>query len=479
MPRASVTGVYRLGCERNLGLLESGPGDHSPKVMLRRAADDREMIAGMGMEAGFSDEGSAAMNRRHGDAKNRTAAARYQAGLAAYERADYVAAIEQLAPLENERGLPATLAKFYLAQSHIHVGIAALRIQDHATASRHFLAARRINPDAKGLPEYLAACHAGCGRFDLAAAEMERGLDAGSRERTLPIRLAHAFVKDGQVDRAVETLTEAIRTQPHRADLPYQLGVILAASDRHAEAETVLRAAARLAPADAAIRLQWGLVLATTGDTVGSLRELSAAQKLRPRDAYAGWLLTLASQAARVAVEPATLSRQELDDNGLDALGEVAAADPEFVEAFLLLPASDVDGSVFGMLAATLERALARHPEYADLHYHCSRVYARLGRTDEAITSAQRATSINPRYVQALIQLGRLYAQTNRSVAAIERLQAAIASGGDYPDVHYLMGELYRQRGQRVEARERYERALELNANFGAARKALALVGVD
>jgi len=137
------------------------------------------------------------------------------------------------------------------------------------------------------------------------------------------------------------------------------------------------------------------------------------------------------------------------------------------------LPESDIDRRVFVLLARTLERALELHPSFADLRYHCSRVYARLGRTDEAIAAAEGAVRVNPRFVQALIQLGRLYAGTQRNTEAIERLLEAIDAGGDYPDVHFLLGEMYRGHGDLRRARGAYERALKLNANYTQARRAL------
>ena len=161
-------------------------------------------------------------------------------------------------------------------------------------------------------------------------------------------------------------------------------------------------------------------------------------------------------------------------DEDLDALGELIVSQPDFVEAFLRLPESPMDTDVFAMLAKTLERALERQPDYADLHHHCARVYARLGRTEEAIGAAQSALRINPRYVQALIQLGDLYARTDRRDEAVDRLRDAIAAGGDYPDVHYMLGRLHLDLGDRDAARSEYRRALELNAHYGAAREALA-----
>lgn len=406
-----------------------------------------------------------------------TAAATYQQGIAAFETGRYPEAIEKLSDIAEQDTLPGTLARFYLGQAHMKQGIAELNAKEFASAARHFAEARRINPDSAGLSKYIIACHVGQGRFDMAAGEIERTPKDNGRDLSIPIRLAHAFLRDGQQDRAIETLTDAIDLAPRRADLRFQLGLIRASAGDYETATACLDAAARLSPFDAAIQLHLGLTYGARRMHVEATRHLRSAQRLKPHDAYIAQLLAMAMQESPTAdsIEIGYSAAAE-DQSALASLGEVITSDPDFVEAFLNLPASEVDEQVFSMLAATMERALEHHSEYADLHYHCSRIYARLGRTQEAIAFADKAVRINPRYVQALIQLGRLYSATNEDGPAMDRLHAAIDAGGDYPDVHYLLGELHRRSGRKEEARAAYRRALALNGDYTSARKALETV---
>lgn len=422
-------------------------------------------------------------NRGKPDHGRPSSASIYQQGLADFETARYLEAINKLATIADERSLPGTLARFYLGQSHLQQGIVELNARQFRSAATHFSEARRINPDSAGLSRYLTACHLGQDRFDLAAAEMERTRATNAADTTLPIRLAHALVRDGQFERAVQTLTDATNDAPHRADYRFQLALLHASTGHYELAIELLNQAAEKAPLDSAIQQHLGLALAALGRTTEAVAHLAAAQRLCPGDAYLGLLLALAldslreSSAAVSGIQAAPVSVDSCsDDPALIALGEVIMNDSDFVEAFLSLPSSQVDQEIFAMLAATLERALERRPDYADLHYHCSRVYQRLGRTDAAINQAGAAVRLNPRYTQALIQLGRLYAETDRRAEAIDRLQSALAAGGDYPDVHFLLGELYRKGGEKVQARSSYRRALELNSNYRRAREALELV---
>ncbi len=410
------------------------------------------------------------------------AAAFYQRGLAAFETQRYTEAVELLSTIGDMPNLTGTLARFYLAQAHTHCGVARLNAGRHDTAARHFNAARTINPDSANLSRYLAACHAGSGRFDLAAAEIERVAETDHDDKQ-PIRLAHALAQDGRLPQAIETLAEVIDAEPHRVDVRLQLGLIYAAAEEFEDAICVLQETAELAPLLPEVRQHLGLALAAVGDHSQAIEHLAVAQKLQPHDAYLGLLLTLAVDAAKatcvkLAIDPATGRLDAVDDRSLEVLGELITQEPDFVESFLRLPPSDVDAEVFAMLAAIFEQALENRPEYADLHYHCSRIYQRLGRSNDAIRKADEALSINPRYVQALIQLGRLHAEADDADHAIERLALAVECGGDYPDVHCLIGELCRRNGDVDGARDAFRKALQLNSNYDRAREGLEAVAI-
>jgi len=406
------------------------------------------------------------------------AAATYQVGLAAFEAGRFREAIEHLSRIADQRNLAATLARFYLGQAYLRLGIAELRNQDYEAASRHLAEARRINPDSVGLATYLAACHRARGRLDAAVGELEREQAAGAGDESLPIRLAHAFAADGQFERAIETLQKAAASAPRRADLRHQMGVLHASREDYAAALREFVSASALAPRDAAIHQQMGLAYAALGRIDDAATCLATAQRLAPHDAHAAWLLALAMRAAQEAgrsirAEPIEARSAAGDAATRASMAEAIIAEPEFIEAFLSLPKSSLDREIFAELILIVQWALERQPDYADLHYHCGRVFERLGRNDDAIREARLAVELNPRYIQALIQLGRLYAQTDRRLAAIARLEEAIARGADYPDVHYLLGRLYRDAGNPAEARERFRRALELNQNYRPAREAL------
>ncbi|MFO0972331.1 MAG: tetratricopeptide repeat protein [Phycisphaerae bacterium] len=405
--------------------------------------------------------------------------AEYQSGVAAFEAGRFAEAIAILGRVAGRGDLPGSLAKYYLGQAHLRYGLNELAARRFATAAEHLQAASTLNPRSDDLGRHLAACFIGQNRFDLAAREFERDLARGPANVMTEIRLALSLWKQGEAARAIETLQAATRHHPQRSEPFVQLGLLHAAADDYRLALEAFRAAARLAPLDAGALQHLGLTCAALADWSGALEHLGRAQQLRPHDAHLAMQLALAARSAAAsgvtpAVTPATPDTATLDTAAIERLGQVVLNEPDFVEAFLALPRTGLDREVFAVLARTLEWATARQPELADLHYHCSRIYERLGQTRAAIDAAHRAVSAEPRFVQALIQLGRLYGETDQTLDAIDRLHAAIDAGGDYPDVHYLLGRLHQRRGETPSARRAFERALTLNAGYRAAREALA-----
>ncbi len=285
----------------------------------------------------------------------------------------------------------------------------------------------------------------------------------------------------GKTQEAIEILTdELIPAYPSNFEINYYLGIILAAQDRPAEAIQYLTKAVRLRPESLDAHWKLGLAHASMSHLPEAIYHLQQAHNIDPSN---NWILThlilSAQQAQRFGLQ-ANIKLNPIDDYdcisenyALDELANLIMAEPEFVTAFLELPRSAIDEEIFSDILRILLRALEHHPEYADLHYHCSCVYERLGKVENAIEQTQQALKINPKYINATIQLAKLYSQTNRNAQAIDRLKSAIANGANYADVHYMLGDLYRKEGQLIQAKEHYHKALDINENYAPAKEAL------
>ena len=384
-----------------------------------------------------------------------------------------------LAEPEQHRDTIALLKRYYEGQQQLRRGICLLNAGQYDLAASAFMSAARLNPRSRPLPMLLAACHVGRGRYDLAAAEMEAQTNKEPSDVIARIRRALLLWQDSRPEEAVEYLRQSVAIHPESAELQFQLGTLLAARDEYAEAELRFTQAIAIDKDHAEALVALAQCCAVDARVSEAKRYLERAQRQRANDARVGLLLAQAAQALSDRGQPVDIQARipgpESDEytGGIEQLSRIAEADPEFVDAFLGLPPEQVNEDIYAMLAQTLSRALDRRPQDAALHCAAGRVFARMGREDQAIHSTERAVDLDPRHVQALIQLGRLYLQTDRDADAVERLQAAIAMGGEYADVYYLLGNLYRRNGQAARARHAYVRALKINKNYQAARTAL------
>jgi tetratricopeptide (TPR) repeat protein len=380
--------------------------------------------------------------------------------------------------------LVALLRARYEAADRVRRGVCLLAAGQFDRAEATFKQAIELGSTDESLASYLAACLLGRRRPDAAAEQFASAIQQEASPTASRIRHALSLWAAGKAEQAIHSLREGLNIDPECAEYHFQLGLLLAGLDRFDEAELRFTQAVNIQRDHTDALVNLALCCGVRRAPNEAVPLLHQAHTLRPHDPRIGLLLAQAAKAAReqghavhVRTEMPADSEQD-DDAGIEELSRAIEQDPDFVDAFLSIPVGEVHERVFAMLLKTLERALERQPEHAELHFHCGRVLARVGRHEDAIGAAERAVAINPTYTRALIELAKLYQQTDRRVDAMTRLEQAIASGAEYADVYFLLGNLHRDQGQVIRAREAYERALVLNDHYGAARQALEALPV-
>ena len=158
----------------------------------------------------------------------------------------------------------------------------------------------------------------------------------------------------------------------------------------------------------------------------------------------------------------------------LQQLAAAFAHEPEMIQACLQGAEQEPCPAGARLILDAAQMALARHPTFADLHYHASRAAIAAGDLAAASNLLDHALRLNPEYRDALILAAHVALTRQQRGPARTLLQDAVSSGADFPDVHLLLGHLCREEGDWTQARVAYERALALNANFSAARTALS-----
>lgn len=371
------------------------------------------------------------------------------------------------------------LGRFYSAQAHRHLGMRLLRAKRPAAAADHFQEAMRLNPREIDLADYLAGCYVRQRKNNDAQRVLEDVIQAHPKRSGTLVKLALLRCREGNVKNAIELAERAVEAAPTDARIRYCYGLILSRDTQYERAAQQFTEAIAADDTHVDAYAQLGLVRAVMGDMSGAAAALAVAHRYRPDDARIATELSLVT-AAMVQKTDADGSPQSLQPStrvGRDAgsrLGRIIEDEPEYIEALLALPDTEMDRTIFGEILVILRHAVLRHPEYADLYYYLSRVLARIGDLDAAIVAGEGAVERNPRYVKALILLGRLYGRTQRNQPAIVRLREALSAGAVYPDVYCLLGNLYRDQGDVRSATEQYRAALSLNENYRPAVEALA-----
>jgi tetratricopeptide (TPR) repeat protein len=407
-----------------------------------------------------------------------TTLAAYARGVALFRKGSYQSALAELAALDGQDDLVGRIARFYRGMCNRAMGIEAMEDGHFDLAQRHLRAAMAEVGRHAEIGALLASLFARSGQPERCRAAMEKLAAQLPPSVETARRLALAQWSSGRRPEALMTLEKAMRTTPHPA-LNRQLGLLHAAEDRLDQAAEHLRQAVSADASDADAHYHLAMVHLAEGKPAPAVRSLQRTFQLRPGDLLVAYQLSLAARAAgaggfHVMVNLPERSTSPPDEGShIRQLSRYITDEPDLLEALLELPPSEADFDLMGMLLSVVETALAEHPHYADLHYYCGRILARLGRGDEATEAARRAVAINQRYVKALLLLGRLYQQQGAAEEAVENLERAIACGADYPDVHFEAAALLRTM-KPAAARAHLQRALELNDCYQPAAEALA-----
>jgi len=404
----------------------------------------------------------------------------YREGMRLYQAGAWSRAADRLEPLIHDPDLEGHLARYYHARACRKEAEERIEAGEVSKATGYLRRGLTSHPRCPSLLSYLADCYLRQGEYARAGTELSRLSRMDESNGALKFKEAMSHYLGGRTNQAVNILEELVQAHPNNFDVVYNLGMILAGREESNRAVEYLTKACNLRPEDSTARWKLGLAHGTRGHLTEAVHHLQKAHRLEPDNNWLLCHLTLAVDQARhlgLTMDLATAKiDQAADDPGrarLDRLAELIIREPDFVTAFLDLPRTEVDPQIFTELLKILMRALECHPEYADIHFHCSRVYERLNQPQEAIQATQKALDLNPRYVNALIHLAKLYAQTDRDQEAIHRLKTAVTLGGNYADVYYLLGKLYHRQGQLDQARRHYQRALSLNGRYREAREAL------
>ncbi len=372
---------------------------------------------------------------------------------------------------------------YFMSEDCVRRGICLLNASRYDEAVGQFSEAQRLNPNSSKLRDYLARCFVGQKDYSSAAVEMRKAVERDPDDITARIRHALLIWKSGDAAAAVASLRRSVVEAPDCAELHFQLGTMLASTGDQDEAVLRFTQAVTLDHRHAEAMVALAMCHAADDEPARAVKLLTSAQSVKPHDARIGQLLSLAMKAANVrsgscASAPVMPEHADEDNEStIAAFERIVEADPDFVDAFLSLPTSDVDAKAHAILETAVERALCDAGRPAQLHYQHSRLLDRLGRIEEALSAIENSLRIDPTDVSALIASADLHEKTGDSQRAVDRLESVLRLGKRYPDVYVRLGNLLRATGDERKAREAYGRAVEINEHYVEARLLLQTIG--
>jgi tetratricopeptide (TPR) repeat protein len=270
---------------------------------------------------------------------------------------------------------------------------------------------------------------------------------------------ATAF-RSGLVQIAIHHLEAAIELAPTRAEPHRILGRVYLANQQYDSGVNELRTAVRLSPGDERARLVLADALVDTGRDPEAEQTLRATIEAVPASGQAHYSLGRLYQ--RQGQYPQALREFEkavtfgplLGLNGL----------------YKIIGALNVDQQNFDAAIDAYARRVDVHPNDAAAHQDLGRIYARLGRHDEARAEFAVVLLLNPDHVDAYAALAQVHLTDRQYVQAAETARRALALDPAHEQARYTLATSLIRLGRTEEGRQELELFQHVQDEAAAAR---------
>lgn len=155
-------------------------------------------------------------------------------------------------------------------------------------------------------------------------------------------------------------------------------------------------------------------------------------------------------------------------------LGEVLSRHPRQAEALRLLAILQLHTQRAPQAVATLQQAIAAHPDDALLHADLGNAHNARGEAQAAVAAWRRAVELDPRQPVPWFNLGRAFQGQGDSLAAVDALQRARELAPEILPPAILLGDALAHLGRFDEASAHYRDALRLHPACGDAWRGLS-----
>jgi tetratricopeptide (TPR) repeat protein len=290
--------------------------------------------------------------------------------------------------------------------------------------------------------------------------------------------LAEMLTNRGELAEADQQLRAAVALAPLDSRVLVALARSALLSGRLADAAHWATEAARLDPTRASIHRLLCQIHQRRGDQAKVDEELRILAKLTAPVAYYEWPDPFLAEVAQYKRDSASVLQmaQRLIEDGdaadaiarLQEAGGVRAAD---VRIAILLGKAYVHANDLRRAADTLQRARARDPRQAPVHFELGNLARTEHRLEEAAAHYAEAARLEPNYALAHYQLGLCRRELGDRDGAISAIEQACQCVPQSARVRHLLVQLLWESDRRQEATEHLQQAIRLAPNDPETRR--------
>ncbi len=320
-------------------------------------------------------------------------------------------------------------------------------LQEAEKAYRSILGSDPRQPDAL---HYLGIIGLQVGRFDEAAALIERAVEAKPDYVDALVNLGNAYNSLGRFRDAVARFEQALETGPATAPLLANLGAALKQLGRHEQAVGRFEAALALEPGLADTRRSLADSLVEIGKPNEALKQIARAMEGSPQSLAMQVSLGNALHAAGQADEAIRCFRELLD-----ARPDLAPIRGNL--ANILRQAGQPEEAI-----EHYQQVLAQDPGHVDSYHNLGLAWQDLGEKDKALEHYRKAVELAPDRAKSWHGIASVSknAFSDDEVEHLQTLQSADStSDEDRIRLGFALGRFFEATGRHPEAAEQYLRA--------------------
>jgi len=301
-----------------------------------------------------------------------------------------------------------------LARVYLNLGIMQAQEKRYARATGLLQSAAALDPDLPRLQYSLGVAAFNAEQYGVAAAALNRAVDAESANAEARRMLALASLNAGAFDRAAELLKADPDVQ-RDPSLQYAYGVALVHSGHAADAERLFSSLLAAHRDNPELTVLLGQAHAEQGDFDGAIAALQRAVQLKPEIADAHRTLGVIYMKQGKLPEAAAALRAELTSHPGDA-----------VARYTLASVLDLQGQHDEALKE-VSRVVQARPQDADARYLMGKILLARGSATDAAEHLEIAARLAPEDANVFFQLAQAYQKSGRAAEgqkAFERYQA-------------------------------------------------------